>query len=323
MIMLASLRCALLCTFLWSPFAFAADAPAQPASTDKAAQFLQSLNFQQGKITLPGNIATLDLPANFRYLPPADASRLLTQGWGNPPGFDTLGMIVPAAVSPLSDEGWGVVVTYEKDGHVKDDDADSVKYDELLKSMQDAIKENNEERKKQGYAAMSLVGWAETPHYDKASHKLYWAKELHTDGSNENGLNYNIRVLGREGVLVLNAVAGMSQIGQIRSEMKNVTAFTEFTDGNRYADFNNKTDKVAEYGIAALIAGGAAAKLGLFAKLFAVLLAFKKLVLLGLAGAGAGIAKLFGRKKKVELDKVEHAPVEAETVELGKVDLSK
>ncbi len=279
--------------------------PAEPAaaSASTAATLLDSLKFQQGKITLPGDIATLDLPAGFRYLPPADAGRLLTEGWGNPPGIETLGMIVPTAVNPLSREGWGVVVTYDKEGHVKDDDADSIKYDELLKSMQESIAASNEERKKQGYQPMTLVGWAEAPHYDKASHKLYWAKELHGEGDTQNGLNYGVRVLGREGVLVLNAVAGMDQIAQVRGEMKNVTAFSDFTPGNRYADFDEKTDKVAEYGIAALIAGGAAAKLGLFGKLFALVLAFKKFLLVGLLAAGGWLFKLLGRKSKVDLGK--------------------
>jgi len=100
---------------------------------------------------------------------------------------------------------------------------------------------------------MTLVGWAERPSYDKANHKLYWAKELKAEGSQQDSLNYNIRVLGRKGVLVLNAVAGMDQIAKIRTEMKQVTAFSEFTDGNRYADFDSHTDKTAEYGIAALV----------------------------------------------------------------------
>jgi len=293
--MLKSFLSAVLCLLLAVPVAQAAEANPE--------QLLASLKFQQGKITLPGDIATLDLPANFRYLPPADAGRLLSEGWGNPPGFETLGMIVPAAVNPLSREGWGVVVTYEKQGHVKDDEADSMKYDELLKTMQEAMAEGNAERKKQGYQPMTLVGWAEAPHYDKANHKLYWAKELHGEGDTQNGLNYNIRVLGREGVLVLNAVAGMDQIGQIRNEMKAVTAFSDFTAGNRYADFNERTDKVAEYGIAALIAGGAAAKLGLFGKLFALLLAFKKVIIVGAGAAVMAIGKLFGRKSKVDLTK--------------------
>lgn len=292
----------LLCLFISLAALASAHADESPAP------LLDSFKFESGNVALPGGIATLRLPDGFRYLNPDDSARLLTEGWGNPPGPKTLGMIIPTAVNPLTTEGWGVIITYEKEGHVKDDDADTIKYDELLTSMQESVTASNEERKKLGYAPMTLVGWAEKPHYDKASHKLYWAKELHSEGDQKNGLNYNIRVLGREGVLVLNAVAGMDQIGQIKAEMKNVTAFTDFTPGNRYADFDAKTDKVAEYGIAALIAGGAAAKLGLFGKLFALLLAFKKFILLGVAAGGAWVWKLMGRRKeaaRVSLNKAE------------------
>ena len=303
--MLNYLSVAMLCLLLGAPLRAAAveEAPAAaaveeaPATKMTAQQFLGSLTFQKGKITLPDGIATLDLPASFRYLSPPDAARMLSEGWGNPPGITSLGMILPTDVNPLSAAGWGVVVTYDKDGHVKDDDADSIKYDELLKDMQEGMIASNATRKEQGYSAMELVGWAEKPHYDKASHKLYWAKELRSEGDATNGLNYNIRVLGREGVLVLNAVASMAQIDKIRTEMQSVTGFAEFTDGHRYTDFNDKTDKVAEYGLAALVAGGVAAKLGLFGKLFAFLLVFKKIIFIGLAAAATGVFKLFGRAK--------------------------
>lgn len=299
--MLKNLAFALLLLACGATFAQGASAPNMTAE-----QFESSLTYQEGKISLPGGMATLNLPANFRYLNPADAERVLVEGWGNPPGQKSLGMIVPAGTSLLSTAGWGVIVTYDADGHVKDDDADAIKYDELLKEMQEGTEANNEERKKLGYAAMHLVGWAEKPSYDKASHKLYWAKELKTDGDAGNGLNYNIRVLGREGVLVLNAVAGMDQIDKIRTEMKQVTAFSEFTPGNTYADYNATTDKTAEYGIAALVAGGVAAKLGLFGKLLAFLLVFKKFLIIGIGALGIGLFKLFGRKSgqpKVNLEK--------------------
>ncbi|WP_317204866.1 DUF2167 domain-containing protein [Janthinobacterium sp.] len=302
--MLKKILAALLCLSLSGLMAavHAGDAPAA-APKQSAEQFLSSLKFMQGKITLEDGIATLDLPPSFRYLSPADAERVLVEAWGNPPGAKSLGMIVPAKASPLDPAGWGVIITYQQDGHVKDSDADSIKYDEMLKEMQQSVLEHNAERKTQGYPDVKLIGWAENPSYDKATHKLYWAKELQITGAGAPSLNYNIRVLGRKGVLVLNAVAGMDQIAEIRSEMQHVTAFTEFAEGQRYADFDSKNDKVAEYGIAALIAGGAAAKLGLFGKLFALLLAFKKILLLAVVGAGAGIAKFFGRKSKVNLDK--------------------
>lgn len=278
-----------------------AETPAAPQQT--AEQFAASLQFKTGKVVLPGSIATLDLPATFRYLSPQDTERLLVEGWGNPPGTTTLGMIVPANVNPMTREGWGVIVTYDEDGHVKDDDAESIKYDELLKEMQEGTSDNNAARKEQGFPAMTLVGWAEAPRYERASHKLYWAKELRTEGNPQNGLNYNIRVLGRSGVLVLNAVASMDQLAQVKAEMPRVTAFTNFTEGNRYADFDSKTDKVAEYGIATLVAGGIAAKLGFFGKLLALLIAFKKLIIVGVLAAGSTLFKFLKREKKVDLSK--------------------
>jgi uncharacterized membrane-anchored protein len=269
-------------------------APAEDGST----AFLASLKFQTGKIALPNGIASLDLPANFRYLAPADAEKLLVEGWGNPPGNETLGMIIPTETNPLSESGWGVVISYTEDGHIKDEDADKINYTELLDDMKKESEEANKERVKQGYTAMHLVGWAEPPSYDKNARKLYWAKEYSGDKEGEHSLNYNIRVLGRKGVLVLNAVAGMNQISQIKSEMPAILAVTEFTQGNRYADFDSKTDHTAEYGLAALVAGGVAAKMGLFAKLGVFLLAFKKFIIIGLVAAGAFLKKLFGGKSE-------------------------
>lgn len=274
----------------------AAPAEAQ-TSQQKADAFLASLKFQTGKISLPNGIATVDLPTNFRYLSPADSERLLVEAWGNPPGNKTLGMILPTETSPLSEAGWGVVITYTEDGHVKDEDADKIDYASLLDDMKKEAEEANKERVKQGYSAMHLVGWAEPPSYDKSARKLFWAKEYSGDHQgSENSLNYNIRVLGRKGVLVLNAIAGMKQISQIKHEMPSILAVTEFTDGNRYADFDSKSDHTAEYGLAALVAGGVAAKLGFFAKIGVFLLAFKKFILIGLVALGAFVKSLFSRK---------------------------
>jgi uncharacterized membrane-anchored protein len=262
-----------------------------------AAEFEASLRYQKGEVVLPGGIATLKIPGSFRYLDPKDAERVLVQAWGNPSGEGTLGMLFPAGVSPVSEDSWGVVITYEEDGYVSDKDADSIKYNDLLKEMKEAVAERNKDRQKEGYQTIELVGWAAKPFYDKASHKLFWAKELAFGTEKAHTLNYNIRVLGRRGVLVLNAVAGMNQLSAVEQEMQQVLAFTDFNAGFRYADYDSKTDKTAAYGIAALVAGGVAAKAGLFAKLFGVLLAAKKLVIAGVIAIFAFIGNLLKRKK--------------------------
>src|SRR4051812_21520311 len=159
-------------------------------------------------------MATIRLPKSFRFLGPEGSRRLLTEAWNNPPeaAQGVLGMLVPARVSPLTQEGWGIVITYDDDGYVNDSDAASIDYNKLLREMQSATAEANEERRKQGRRPVTLVGWAEPPAYDAAAHKLYWAKELAFDNRPEHTLNYNIRILGRRGVLVLNAVSDMKQL---------------------------------------------------------------------------------------------------------------
>ena len=293
--MLKRLSALMVCLYVLSAASVYAAEPNQPKMT--AAKFEASLKYQKGEIVLPGGIATLKIPDSFRYLDPKDSERVLVQAWGNPSGDGTLGMLFPAGVSPLSGEGWGVVITYEEDGYVSDKDADSINYDDLLKEMKEGVAEENKERQKQGYQAIDVVGWAAKPYYDKATHKLHWAKELAFGGEKAHTLNYNIRVLGRKGVLVLNAVAGMDQVSAVEKEMKQVLAFTDFNAGFQYADYDSKTDKTAAYGIAALVAGGVAAKAGLFAKLIAMLVAAKKLVIVGVVALGAFITRLFKKKK--------------------------
>jgi len=253
------------------------------------------LRYRTGRVTLRGGLATLELPPDFRYLEPQETDVVL-RAWGNPPGHETLGMLVPAGVRVLAPEGWGVIISFSADGYVKDDDAAKIDYHELLTTMQKATREANPERAKAGYATLELVGWAEPPHYDSVAHKLYWAKDLKFADDSAHTLNYGIRVLGRRGVLVLNAVAAMSQLESVRQDMAKVIGFVEFTGGHRYADFIPGTDKVAEYGIAALIAGGLAAKAGLFKVLLGALIALKKVIALGVVAAAAFLRKLFRRK---------------------------
>jgi uncharacterized membrane-anchored protein len=267
-------------------------------ATLAAAEFESQLDFKRGKIVLPGGMATLNVPENFRYLSPEQTDRILVEAWGNPPGTKTLGMLFPSDISPLSEEGWGVVITFQEDGYVKDDEAGKIDYEELLKQMKEATAEDNKERQKQGFEPVNLVGWAASPHYDQAAHKLYWAKELNFASAPANTLNYDIRMLGRRGVLSFNAVAAMNQLGTIENDMKEVLGFAEFNPGHRYADFSSGTDKVAAYGIGALIAGKVAAKVGFFKLALGFILAGKKFLLLALIPVIALAKKFFGGKSE-------------------------
>ena len=269
-------------------------------SGQTAEQFEASLHYSQGDIEIENGLARLTLGDRYSYLGPEDSQRVLSEAWGNPPGSPPLGMIFPAGMGPLDEDSWAVVLRYQDDGYVSDDDAKDLDYKELLHDMQEGVREHNAERREAGYASLELVDWAEPPHYDAATHKLYWAKRLALEGIEQHSLNYDIRVLGRRGVLVLSAIGSIAQLDAIRGGMQDVLGIVEFNPGHRYADFDPKADRVAAYGIGALIAGGIAAKAGLFAKLGALLLAFKKVIFLGFAGLVALVGRLFGRKSGSE-----------------------
>jgi uncharacterized membrane-anchored protein len=288
-------RLALIC-------ALAACPPAAFAQNDSGGlppDFEQRLGYQTGTVPIGDDLATITLPESFRYIG-ADASRrLLVDAWGNPPGAadSVLGMLIPANASPLSSEGWGIIITFEEDGYVNDDDAGSLDYAALLKQMQEETVASNEARREEGFEPVTLVGWAEPPSYDAKAHKLYWAKELAFGSDDEHTLNYNIRILGRRGVLVMNAVASMGQLAQIKAESANVLAAVDFNQGHRYADFIPGTDKAAEYGIAGLILGAAATKAGLFKLLIGAIVAFKKVAIAAVIGLLALVKKLYDRRR--------------------------
>lgn len=265
-----------------------------------------SLDRQGGEIKLPNGVATLSIPEEFYYLNPKDAEKVLVEVWENPPGQKSLGMLFPANMTPFSDDAWAVTIQYEEDGYVSDEDADEIDYNELLSQMQGDTNNASKQRVEQGYESIKLIGWASQPYYDKDSHKLYWAKEIKFGERDINTLNYNIRILGRKGVLVLNFIAGMEQKEVIDANLQSVLEIAEFDQGLKYSDFDPELDKVAAYGIGALVAGKLIAKTGFFAvallslKKFG-LIAFiflKKFGIILIVGIGAFIKKLFSGKKE-------------------------
>ena len=282
---------------------FAANGQDAPRTRAEIEQLAQNLKYKQGEIKIQDGLATLNVLTNFNYLDAQDAKTVLVKIWGNPPAQvgDTLGLLMPADKTPLDRDCWVVTISYVSDGYVKDDDAGKINYDDLLKKMQSAIHENNKAREDKGYPPMELVGWAAPPHYDAATHKMYWAKELKFGNATSDTLNYDIRILGRRGVLVLKAVASMDQLAEIENQTPQVLGMVEFDQGSRYADFDPKVDKVATYGIAALVAGGIAAKLGLFKLIWVFILAAKKFIIIAFAAGAAWFRKIFKKRKDTDM----------------------
>jgi uncharacterized membrane-anchored protein len=295
------LRLIALCFFA-ALVARADDAP--HLSQQQKESIVSGLQWQTGTITLKDGLAKIDLSNGFRYLGADDARKVLHEVWSNPDDPNVLGLLFPKDAGPLDDGGYAITVAYEDDGYVKDDDADTINYADLLKKMQQSVHDANAERVKDGYEPMELIGWAQPPHYDKATHKLYWAKQYKVGTAPGPGdvLNYDLRILGRHGTLVLTVLGDMQTLPEINNDVPGILAMVDFQPGNTYAEFDPKIDKVAEYGLAGLIAGGglaAAAKLGLFAAffkwIFAAVFALKKALIFVVLAAVAGVKKFWAK----------------------------
>jgi uncharacterized membrane-anchored protein len=277
---------------------FGVDAPGDA----KFKAILESLDFKQDKFPLPGANANLTAPKGFYYLNAADSAKVLTEIWGNPPGSTqgVLATIFPAQLPPENSQSWTAVITYSNEGYVSDADAASTDFDAVLTELKTATRESSAERERQGYEPITLVGWASPPRYELTTHSLHWARDLifGKDMNAAHTLNYQLRILGREGILEMNFVAGIDQLQAVKDSIPAVTGLVTYDVGKKYEDFRDG-DAVAAYGLAGLIATAAGAKVAAKLGFLAIALAFLKKGGFILAFAAAAIfrpiAKLFKR----------------------------
>lgn len=248
----------------------------------------------RGPASLPlSDQATLKLPEGFGFVPRKEAFALM-RAMGNSPGQSFLGLITPLGAAA----GWFVTVNYESSGYIKDDDARHWDAQKLLQSLKDGTEAANAERVKMGVPALEVTRWIEPPAYQSASHELVWSAEArHKDGAVADPVvNYNTYLLGREGYLSLNLITSASAVESDKAAAHKLLAAVDFNSGKRYADFNSSTDKVAAYGLAALVAGVAAKKLGLLALLAATVVKFAKVFIVAGAAALMGIRRWLGMR---------------------------
>lgn len=190
---------------------------------------------------------------------------------------------------------WWANFAFNPIGYVKDDE--QLNADELLKQLKDSDGPANEERKKLGLPLLYTDGWYVPPHYDNQTKRLEWGVKLHSNRSVI--LNYTIRLLGRTGVMIGTLVSSPETMDKDVASFKQVLTGFEFNPGERYSEFR-QGDRTAEYGLAALIVGGAAAvatKKGFWAVIAGFLVAAWKAVIAVILAALASLRALFKKKK--------------------------
>lgn len=279
----------------------AQDTPKQ-ITMEQAATTAKGLKPQNGRITLAKAHAVLDLGTQYDFYGPADTRTILVDIWRNPPesANGVLGMVLPAKASPLSNT-WGAVVTYEDTGYVSDEDATTADFGEIIEQMKEGAEQANPDRKEQGYPTMHVIGWAENPKYDAKSHSVVWASDIKFDDTPTHTLNYDLRTLGRNGVLSVNFLSSMEELPSIKTAAAAFASHARFDNSFAYSDFNASTDKKAEYGIGGLVAAGAGVAIAKKLGFLAILLKFLKPILIALVAGFAffrnKITGLFGRNR--------------------------
>lgn len=259
---------------------------------------LSNINWQigPGKVDL-GAHAEIHLPKGYRLAGPDDA-RLLLEAMENPTSGNEF-LVAPPSYGSVwaalfgSTKDWFVVFEFDPMGYVRDDEKDSLDADAMLKSIREGNTQSNKERQRRGWATLEVVGWEEPPNYDPETNNLVWAVRAQSEG--RPVVNYNTRLLGRRGVMVVNLVADPDELAAAVPAFKDLLKGYSFKPGQRYAEFR-AGDAVAKYGLTALVAGAAgavAAKTGLLKWLwkfivvgFIAVLAFFRNLLAPLFGWG-------------------------------------
>jgi len=253
-----------------------------PDDRARVAQEMRSLAWQRGPTEgRIGSVATIKVVEGQAFLDASNTRRFLELS-GNPPRDNHY---------TLATNAWFAVFSFEDSGYVKDDE--KLDADALLKSLKDSDKASNEERKRLGMPALHTLGWNVPPHYDAETKRLEWGLRLQGD-TGATVVNYTIRILGRRGVMHAILVSEPETLEKDIGQFKVALTTYTFTPGERYAEFR-AGDRVAEYGLAALVLGGAAVvatKTGFFK----VIGKFLVMGLIALGGAFAAFFKKYFRR---------------------------
>jgi uncharacterized membrane-anchored protein len=266
---------------------------AQDADEEESRRRFQSIEWEAGPITgRLGREAEVQVPEGCRFTAAAGTKTFMELN-ENPVSGDERGTILCRGQEEGSGT-WFVVFTYRASGYVKDDERGSIDADKLLKTMRQGNKAGNAERRRRGWETLEIDGWSRPPYYDEQTNNLTWGLRI-IGASGDTTINHSVRLLGRGGVMEVELVAGPAMAEEAMPAFESIVAGHSYVAGQRYAEWR-AGDKVAEYGLTALVAGGAAAaaaKSGLLGKLGKGIVA---LAVAAVAGLRSLAGRIFGRK---------------------------
>src|SRR5262245_47785356 len=260
-----------------------APSPSSADSESEMQKLFESIQWLEGPATgALGDKATIQVPAGMAFTGKEGTKKWMTLTH-NLYDESMLGVVIPKADSA----GWWAIFDYNDSGHIADTEKDKLDAAAILKSLKEGNDEANKELKKKGWRTVELVGWEKPPFYDTRTNNLTWSVRVRSESGKE-GVNHSVRLLGREGYMSADLVLSPDEMATAIPAYESLLGGFNYTEGHRYAEYR-KGDKLATYGLTALIAGGAGAvamKTGLLAK-------FWKLIVVTVLAGFAALKRFF------------------------------
>jgi uncharacterized membrane-anchored protein len=263
----------------------------QPARAEVLPR-MEGVDWTVGPAQVPlGAAATLELPAGYRFAGPEGAKEF-NKIQQNLPDSSDVGVLIPPLEQYADPKtGWCIFFKYFDEGYVKDNEKDLLDADAVLKALQQVQMAGNAERRQRGWPTLQITGWQQPPAYDAATHHLTWAIQAISD-KGKPVANYDSRILGRSGVIQVRMVLAPGQLTSTIPTCRMIESQIHFIPGKTYQEFR-AGDRVAQYGLTALITGGVT--VAVF-KAWKPLLAVGAAVVAFLAAIGRKILALITRK---------------------------
>ena len=268
----------------------AQEAPAEPQSAEQKAfiEKMRALDWVKGPatVTAEGN-AKLTIPEQYVYLDARNTSKFLEMQHNLGNGREV--MVAPRNLQ------WMAYLEFADEGYVKDNE--KIDATALLKTLKENTESANAERQRRGWGTLHVVDWAAAPVYNTTTKRLEWATIL--ESQDGRAVNFSTKILGRRGYTSVIMVTDPANLGDAESSLNHVLTGYAFNAGETYGDWRSG-DKVAKYGLAALIVGGVAAvaaKKGLFSVLAGFLAVAWKFIAAAAVAGMAWLRRLFTKKQ--------------------------
>lgn len=218
-------------------------------------KFEASLDYKKGTVPISENRVTLKLMEGFRFLDERDSKKVISGLWGQDIPENSDGAILPPGIGPFSDHNWAYVISFDPIGHICDTIDVTIDSEKLMSKLKQNLVNENLKRQNENRQTMQIVDWEIKPVYDKTIRCLYWAIKYSFSNEIQNEIIYNIKILGRNGVLSIYTQVN-EKLGDLpRNNIKDIIRSAKFNPGQEYEAFSENTGSFSKSNLSELITG--------------------------------------------------------------------